>query len=111
MSNQNSEAETFTERCRRMLDKDPSRIEFTLSRGGLETLVQDSERYGADNRRYNALLLTAREIASDTTMMARDSDAWLNGEWDDGLPTILRQVADHSLKTIGVLNRKDGKEA
>lgn len=40
---------TFTERCRRMLAEQPSQAEFTLSRGGLETLVLDSERLAIMN--------------------------------------------------------------
>ena len=41
--------ETFTERCRRMLTEQPKQAEFTLSRGGLETLVLDSERLAERN--------------------------------------------------------------
>lgn len=41
--------EMFTDRCRKMLAEQPDQSEFTLSRAGLETLVLDSERYGASN--------------------------------------------------------------
>lgn len=44
------EAETFTERCRRLLTEQPNQAEFTVSRAGLETLVLDNERYAALNR-------------------------------------------------------------
>ncbi len=43
------DAEMFTERCRRLLTEQPSQPQFTISRDGLELLVQDSERYGAQN--------------------------------------------------------------
>jgi len=87
------EAETFTDICRRLLNEQPDRAEFTLSRGALETLVQDSERYAASNKVSNELLLTAREIMSMTTTMTRDSDDWLAGGRDHSLPSRLRLIA------------------
>ncbi len=98
--------ETFTERCRKMLAAQPSQSEFTLSRGGLEVLLLDSERYGQNNKAGSDLLMAARDIASDTTTMARDAEEWLSGNWDHQLPRLLREIADHRLKTIGVVNRE-----
>lgn len=45
----NNSGITFTEHCRQLLDAQPTQLEFTLSRAGLEVLVLDSERYGAMN--------------------------------------------------------------
>lgn len=42
-----TQAESFTDRCRRLLNEQPAQAEFTLSRAGLKLLVADSERYGA----------------------------------------------------------------
>lgn len=104
------EAVTFTERCRLMLDDQPDQKEFTLSRSGLETLVLDGERYAALNSVSNKLLLTAREIASNRTMRIAESNAFLRGHWDDSLPRVIRQIANHSLKTIEVLNRESEEQ-
>lgn len=52
--------ETFTERCRRMLTEQSNQQQFTISRVGLETLVQDSERYGELNAK-----LVREQLASD----------------------------------------------
>jgi hypothetical protein len=56
----------------------------------------------------NELLITAREIAANTTMMVADAEAWLSGSWDESLPRVIRQIANHSLKTIEVRNRERG---
>lgn len=87
------DGETFTQRCRKLLQCEPGRLEFTLSRAALEMLVKDSERYADSNKASNELLLAARDIMSMTTMMTRDSDAWLTGEWDHLLPGRLRLIA------------------
>lgn len=101
MEIEGKDAETFTQRCRRMLSEQLEQKEFTLSRVGLETLVVGSESYGDANKVANELLLTARELASQTTMMTRNSDAWLGGEWDDNLSRTLRKIASGNLKIIG----------
>ena len=95
------DAYTWTEKCRKLLDEQPNRGEFTITRGGLETLVLDSERVGQANKASVELLLAARHIASDTTMMNRDSDAWLEGHWDGSLAQTMREIASGSLVPLG----------
>lgn len=100
------DATTFTSKCRRMLDNQPDQAEFTLSRVGLEILVTGSERYAETSKTNNALLLTARAIASNTTTLDQNARAWTSGQWDENLPQLLKDVADHHKKTIDVLNRE-----
>ena len=46
------------------------------------------------------LLKECREIAAMTTMMVRDSDAWLEGQWDHLLPNLMWQIARGYISTI-----------
>lgn len=103
------DAETFTERCRKMLTAQPDQVEFALSRAGLEILIVDSERYAESNKASNELLSTCRDIASDTTTISADADGFIHGRWDSSLPRLMRQIADHSLKTIAVRRKEKGQ--
>jgi hypothetical protein len=76
-----------------------ARMDVAIERGLVRAIEQQQER---------DLLLACRRIASDTTMIASSSEAWLRGEWDDRLPDVIRRIANHSLKTIEVRNREEG---
>lgn len=86
-------AMTFTERCRKMLTDQPDQPRFTLSRGGLETLVLDSERYGELNAKLVADKLASNEWAERTRvrtleeqvadLKAKYPDAELSGPIDE----------------------------
>jgi|SRR5580704_3116988 hypothetical protein len=69
-------AVTFTERCRRMLSEQPDQGEFTLSRGGLETLVLDSERYAERNR------ADAEKAAAAAALVARRTPSSLTAQFE-----------------------------
>jgi hypothetical protein len=63
---QTIDGETFTQRCRRLLAEQPTQIEFTISRAGLEVLVLDSERYGELNAKLVCEKLAADEYYEQT---------------------------------------------
>jgi hypothetical protein len=75
----------------------------------MEAAIRNGLLKDADEQpNTNELLLAAREIAANTTMMTADSNAWLDGSRDHLLPGLIRRIASHSLKTIEVQNRERG---
>lgn len=87
------EAETFTERARRMLLEQPQQQEFTLSRAGLEALVLDAERYAQRNGIANEVIIAARELVAKKQHLKADADDYLSGGQDRLLAQDLRNIA------------------